>query len=167
MWEGAGEWRGLRGRGGTPLSRLDRLTLSWVRVHAICPTGNSKLRSYQSGRCEPRWGGFVRKHSRSNCRKTNGQKTQDRRTLEITDRCPGGGEVPVWGTQTTRLCTLTHVAVKTGANEPVEDHRMLKDDGARVVWRVRFGSVVMLHVLGCRLTYIRNKLRPMPKHGSI
>ena len=26
---------------------------------------------------------------------------------------------------------------------------------------------VMLNVLGCRLTYIRDKLRPMPKHGSI
>ena len=57
--------------------------------------------------------------------------------LEITDRCPGGGEAPTWGTQTTRLCTLTHVTVKTGADEPMEDHRMLKDDGARVVWRVQ------------------------------
>ena len=26
---------------------------------------------------------------------------------------------------------------------------------------------VMLNVLGCRLTYIRDKLRPMAKHGSI
>ena len=63
----------------------------------------------------------------------NGQKTQERRTLEITDRCPGGGEVPAWETQTTRLCKLTHVTVKTGADEPVEDHRMLKNDGARLL----------------------------------